>query len=319
MAKKLLMALVAVVAVAGGIAALSAYEAHVINVTAHIENALSVPTTPIIFGTVFPQEMVTNDFTMGLSTSFLAQSRVNAVDYKIVQKPKCICISSEYTNQTLCPKGKYAPVDYATDLCPALYHQMESLCPFLSKTTTDANDTSHPSYFIDPTPAAPNSGDEHCNQPVRYTSSVLHYSNTGWAGWSCPLDKYAVGGGVIENAYPMGAQGIAQPGATIDGSTYPVFPHYTFGAGETGYVAQNGGTAQTARIYVDCLAIVPDAKGVLLKTTDETDSWTVDLKVPPVAGYVGQDWPAGCPTVPTNDVDYGCDLWIEVTGIGIPQ
>jgi hypothetical protein len=42
------------------------------------------------------------------------------------------------------------------------------------------------------------------------------------------------------------------------------------------------------------------------------------LKVPPVKGFVGQDWPAGCPTVPTNDVDLGCDLWIEVTGIGRP-
>ncbi|MFH1598278.1 MAG: TasA family protein [Patescibacteria group bacterium] len=87
---------------------------------------------------------------------------------------------------------------------------------------------------------------------VRYTSSVQNYSATGWAGWSCPADTHAVGGGVIENAFPMGPEGIAEPGATIGGSTYPVFPHYTFGAGETGYVAQNGGTSQTARIYVDC-------------------------------------------------------------------
>jgi hypothetical protein len=48
---------------------------------------------------------------------------------------------------------------------------------------------------------------------------------------------------------------------------------------------------------------------------DILDLWKVDLKVPPVDGYVGQDWPEGCPTVPENDVDYGCDLWIEVTGI----
>lgn len=90
-------------------------------------------------------------------------------------------------------------------------------------------------------------------QPTRYTSSVQNYSPTGWAGWSCPAGTHAVGGGVIENAHPMGPQGIAQPGAIIGGSTYPTFPHYTFGANETGYVAQNGGTSQTARIYVDCL------------------------------------------------------------------
>jgi len=91
-------------------------------------------------------------------------------------------------------------------------------------------------------------------QSVRYTSSVLNYSQTGWAGWSCPAGTHAVGGGVIENTYSMGPEGIAQIGATIGGFTYPIFPHYTFPAGETGYVAQNGGTSQTAKIYVDCLA-----------------------------------------------------------------
>ncbi len=92
---------------------------------------------------------------------------------------------------------------------------------------------------------------------TRYTSSTMSYGPTGWAGWSCPSGTHAVGGGVIENAYPMGPQGIAQPGATIGGSTYPVFPHYTFPAGETGYVAQNGGTGQTAKIYVDCAPNTP--------------------------------------------------------------
>jgi len=96
-----------------------------------------------------------------------------------------------------------------------------------------------------------------CLQPIRYTSSPQNYSGTGWAGWSCPPEHpTAVGGGVIGNTYPMGAQGIAVPGATIGGFTYPTFPHYvyeTWYAGETGYVAQNGGTAQTCQIYVDCL------------------------------------------------------------------
>ena len=55
MKKKILLGLVAVVAVAGGVAALSAYEAHVINVTAHIENALYVHPESRDFGTVFPQ------------------------------------------------------------------------------------------------------------------------------------------------------------------------------------------------------------------------------------------------------------------------
>jgi len=63
--KKILFALGAVIAIAGGIAAMSAYEAHVINVTAHIENALSVTPEEMIFGTVFPQEYLERDFHTG--------------------------------------------------------------------------------------------------------------------------------------------------------------------------------------------------------------------------------------------------------------
>ena len=60
-----------------------------------------------------------------------------------------------------------------------------------------------------------------------------------------------------------------------------------------------------------------NATGNLDKDTGDTsDTWIVDLKVPPVEGYVGQDWPETCAdwTVPHNGLTYGCDLWIEVTG-----
>ena len=106
-----------------------------------------------------------------------------------------------------------------------------TLCPYLSKTDgdpEDENDTSHVGYYVDPTPAEPNSGDEFCETP---------------------------------------------------------------------------GT---------------DATGRLAKSEqDIEDLWIVDLKVPPVEGYVGQDWPAGCPMVSEDSQDYGCDLWIEVTNISL--
>ncbi len=54
--KKILLGLSALVMVLSGVAMVSAYEAHLINVTAHVENALEVDTTPIDFGTVFPEE-----------------------------------------------------------------------------------------------------------------------------------------------------------------------------------------------------------------------------------------------------------------------
>jgi len=66
----------------------AAFEAHVINVKAHIENALEVQPEEIDFGVVFPQERRTADFRVGLSDSFMAQDRVNDVHYKLVQRRK---------------------------------------------------------------------------------------------------------------------------------------------------------------------------------------------------------------------------------------
>mgnify|MGYP001613098751 CR=1 FL=1 len=67
----------------------AAFEAHVVNVTATIENALSVPVKPIQFGTVFPQETLAETLDITLSQSFKDQNRVDQVSYFIRQKPKC--------------------------------------------------------------------------------------------------------------------------------------------------------------------------------------------------------------------------------------
>ena len=70
----------------------AAFEAHVINVKAHIENALEVSPQHIDFGTVFPQETMEATFTIALSESFMdtSQTRVNDVEYKITEGPKPI-------------------------------------------------------------------------------------------------------------------------------------------------------------------------------------------------------------------------------------
>ncbi|OHA08504.1 MAG: hypothetical protein A3B37_00170 [Candidatus Sungbacteria bacterium RIFCSPLOWO2_01_FULL_59_16] len=67
----------------------AAFEAHVINVTAKIENALTVNATPLDFGTVFPQEHLNLPLAIRLSDSFIAEGRVDDVNYFIRQKPKC--------------------------------------------------------------------------------------------------------------------------------------------------------------------------------------------------------------------------------------
>ena len=243
MKKRILLSLALVAAVAVGAMGLVAYEAHIINVTAHIENALYVHPDSIAFGTVFPQEYVERQVTIEMSDSFRSEDRVDDIEYVIKQKPKCECIYDEVDDpdefDRYCTKGQYAPVNYATHKCPdlmddagnTLYVAMQSLCTYLSKVDADPddnNDTSHPSYYV----------------PEK-----------------------------------------------VDGST---------------------------TTPAHCIKPGPDATGRLSKIeNDLLDLWTIDLKAPPFDGYVGQDWPAGCPVLggDPDGQDFGCDLWIEITEI----
>ncbi len=231
--KKILLSLGAIVAVVAGVVGMAAFEAHVINVTAHIENALNVHPTAIAFGTVFPEEYTTSQFTVETSTSFDAATRVDDVEYVIKQKPKCICDSAEYTNEQLCPELESMLLLIMPLICVLRFitqwrifvnsYQRRMRIP------ADGNDHSHPSYYSNGPDGIPLTADDFC--------PILQVTN---------------------------------------------------------------------------------ANGVLSKLAqDTTDLWTVDLKVPPIERYVGQDWPASCArfVVPSNDVDYGCDLWIEVTEI----
>ena len=83
--KKVLLVLGALMMVLSGVAAVSAYEAHIINVTAHVENALDVTPRSIDFGTVFPQEWFTKDVSITTSISFCAdeQQRVGDIYFKV--------------------------------------------------------------------------------------------------------------------------------------------------------------------------------------------------------------------------------------------
>ena len=88
----------------------AAFEAHVISVTARIENALSVDTSAIEFGTVFPQEhLLSSGIQVTLSESFLEEGRVDDIDYVIKQKPKVKEFAETgdpHTNPT--PRDPYA-------------------------------------------------------------------------------------------------------------------------------------------------------------------------------------------------------------------
>jgi hypothetical protein len=144
MFKKVLASLVLVSAMVVSAAMFAAFEAHVINVTAKIENALRVDTTPIKFGTVFPQEQLERPLDISLSQSFLDEPRVDDVEYIIRQKPKCGWTTDNgtvllnYPTMTghvgddgvvRCPDPVYDPAIPAN----AVWGQLPLLCPYLSK------------------------------------------------------------------------------------------------------------------------------------------------------------------------------------------
>jgi len=155
--KKILIGTVAMGVVVAGVAAMSAYEAHVINVTAKIENALSVNLTEIAFGTVFPNEVVYEDLTISLSQSFVEQDRLDDVQYQITQKPKprvpedhqyCIDQKTALFECILAHGGTWQEgimacyEIYDTDRC------YPSLCSFLSKLPDGTPDNDGPAVGV---------------------------------------------------------------------------------------------------------------------------------------------------------------------------
>jgi hypothetical protein len=90
--KKALLVLGAVAMVFSGVAAVSAYEAHTVNVSARVENAMSISKPDDWhlgqFGTVFPEEFIWKEFDVRLSTSFCVQLRVRKIHYKICVKER---------------------------------------------------------------------------------------------------------------------------------------------------------------------------------------------------------------------------------------
>ena len=163
--KKLLVFSGAIAALLVSVVGFSAFEAHVVNVTATIENALTVPTESITFGTVFPQEHLNKPLSISLSQSFIDEGRVDDVNYFIRQKPKCGVttldgkILIEGSTQTghiivdASAEGGYridcgeSPVPY--DTATHKYGVLPMLCPYISKHPDDTpftNDQSQNSF-----------------------------------------------------------------------------------------------------------------------------------------------------------------------------
>lgn len=154
MKKKIILGLAATGTALALLPLLAAFEAHVINVTATIENALSVPVNELTFGTVFPQEKLDKTFDVLFSDSFRdeGQTRATDVEYVIRQKPKCALIPNGETS--LPPFGQVTedPNNPGKFICKdeVNYDIMPLLCPYLSKReiTKDPTDQENDSSGI---------------------------------------------------------------------------------------------------------------------------------------------------------------------------
>ena len=148
MKKKLILGLSAILIALAVAPMFAAFEAHVINVTATIENALYVHPESRNFGTIFPQEYKEMGIFVTFSQSFSAenQTRVDDVDYVIKQKPKPL---PAFVSQVGLDAARQWCHDNVND--PSfLTNCYPSLCPYLSKTPdgnpSPGNDTGVPAF-----------------------------------------------------------------------------------------------------------------------------------------------------------------------------
>lgn len=122
--KKVIFIVAALMAVFSGVAAVSAYEGHLVDIKAHVENALGVETDEWDLGTVFPQEIIESDLVFGLSESFLAQEAVSDVTYKLCWELKPAPLDGE-GEPTICK-----PLTFE-DAAGALTYYYQPLNPYL--------------------------------------------------------------------------------------------------------------------------------------------------------------------------------------------
>ncbi len=144
---------------------LSAFEAHIINVTAQIDNKLLLnPIPDIDFGIAFPQEKLDRFFDITGSQTFWNNTKLDDIEYVVRQKPKCDD-----------GQGGHPPVNEDLEgnfVCPEGSTIMPLLCPYLSKEeiTTDGTDIENDGPRIPPFHGLP---------PPWTLATTLFYETTG--------------------------------------------------------------------------------------------------------------------------------------------
>src|SRR3989338_4209574 len=287
--------------IVAGAAAFSAFESHIINVTARIENALFVQEDAIDFGTVFPQEYLESTVRVALSDSFIEEGRVDDISYVIKQKPKVKepCRLVDAGVNTL---GGLINVAQAVELCD----------PHENPTPGDPYATIFPSTHQQGIVAW-----RYCeeNLPVNahYGLTEEDLNDEYWTYCYLPLANY-----------------LSKHENTEDGDPDNDFYVDAF---HQAYEWANSGTTLPSSLNPDFLAT-----GYLAKSDQDTeDSWTIDLKVPCFINQcaqeadneqndIGDDGIPGfwvpeefrLPRILEHLV-FGTDLWIEVTEVSLAE
>ncbi|HLC90128.1 MAG TPA: hypothetical protein VJG65_04150 [Patescibacteria group bacterium] len=139
--KKILLVISAFAIALATVPMFAAFEAHVVNVTAKVENALSVNASPIKFGSVYPQERrYSRIINIHPTSAFRNNPRLEWISYVIKQKPKPKVDRDEIIFPSTNPGGISAH-EYCLNNAPQTYDAQSeyatycfpSLCPYLSK------------------------------------------------------------------------------------------------------------------------------------------------------------------------------------------
>lgn len=302
--KKILLGLGALALALAFIPMFAAFEAHVINVTATIENALAVSPNPVEFGTVFPNETVFRDMTVALSESFMSERRVDDVEYKIVQKPKPKPETQGTTDYCILEKADlYACIDAYMKANPTKTLQDAIMSCYVNYDTTQC----YPSMcqFLSKHPDRPQCSDGVDNDGDQAIDD-LDQGCLDEAGNYHPED----GNEALPGVQPATDQGIDAPhpiAQCMDGIDNDNDGNIDYPADKD--CVQFGDNSE------DDPADHPQTKGRLSKLENDTkDLWTLDLEVPCFIGQCKQGEVGLLPPAWEHS-QFGCDLWVEVQGI----
>lgn len=118
----------------------AAFESFVINVSASVDDALTVSPSPLEYGMVFPQQEIDKFINVGLSQSFQNEPTADEVLYVIKQKPKCGQIVPGTQPVQYSAFAQAGEDGQGNFICPQGFVKLPTLCPYLSKHDNDPLD-----------------------------------------------------------------------------------------------------------------------------------------------------------------------------------